>query len=166
MNSDQPMRGDVVVFYENDSHLTTTITGVTDDGVRFQLRLKDGITMDVGRHGLSVLPERNVLLIAYLQAMYVSLGENPNDLRSGDLHWHRETVRLALADPEATAFDFHTCWYERHREDGWHFGRFFNESAKRHPAMVPFDKLTEEELAAEAAGEKALRSAIRAMGAT
>lgn len=39
----------------------------------------------------------------------------------------------------------HALWCERMRSDGWGFGRVFDAAARLHDALVPFDRLAEDD---------------------
>lgn len=63
--------------------------------------------------------------------------------------WKRRSylagVRLAAAG--ATPEQLHEGWYDWHAGEGWTYGEVYDEDAKTHPNMVPWDELPREQQA-------------------
>lgn len=57
-----------------------------------------------------------------------------------------EVVNTCLSRPDKmTPEAMHDLWMEVKRKDGWTYGPEFDDAAKTHPSMVPFDDLPEYE---------------------
>jgi len=56
-----------------------------------------------------------------------------------------ESVRFALADPQAPDSAQHDQWVEQKKRDGWRYGPVKDAAAKTHPMLVAFDALPEME---------------------
>ena len=50
-----------------------------------------------------------------------------------------------LALSEALARNTHEVWAAGRLDDGWTYGPVRDDAAKKHPCLIPYDELTEEE---------------------
>ena len=55
----------------------------------------------------------------------------------------REAVEFALRDPSPGAQ--HEAWVRSKQRDGWTHGPTKDQAQKKHPSLVPFEKLSESE---------------------
>jgi len=59
--------------------------------------------------------------------------------------WQRESafngVTMHFENPEATTEDSHKSWLAEKVKDGWEYGPVKDETAKRHPCLVPYNQL-------------------------
>jgi hypothetical protein len=63
--------------------------------------------------------------------------------------WQRESsidsVKFALAHPDAPDSAQHDSWMKLRLSQGWRYGAVKDAVAKTHPSLVPFEKLPEPE---------------------
>jgi hypothetical protein len=59
--------------------------------------------------------------------------------------WNAPLFRFTPGETELLARDEHDRWMDEHIKNGWTYGKTRDEVTKRHPCMVPYDELPEEE---------------------
>lgn len=65
----------------------------------------------------------------------------PRPINTKDVMLPKELYALA----EEIAKNVHEVWSEGRMKDGWTYGDERNDAEKKHPCLVPYEKLSEEE---------------------
>ena len=66
---------------------------------------------------------------------------NPQPIETKGVVLPEELAELA----EDIAKNVHEVWSEGRMKDGWTYGEERNDTAKKHPCLVPYEELSEEE---------------------
>ena len=67
----------------------------------------------------------------------------PMPVDTSHVELHEELDRLA----EMIAKNVHEVWAEGRMKDGWTYGSQRNDTERKHPCLVPYEELSEEEKA-------------------
>lgn len=69
---------------------------------------------------------------------YSSWYSTPQEIKDSVIHG----VRFMICNPDATSEQSHNNWMKKKVEDGWVYGKNKNIILKKHPCMVPYEKLS------------------------
>lgn len=65
--------------------------------------------------------------------------------------WQKDSaicgVELHTNDPKAGPDDSHKSWMKQKEDEGWSYGLIKDPEAKKHPCMVPYDRLPKKQQA-------------------
>jgi hypothetical protein len=95
---------------------------------------------------------RHIAEIAYdaIRRLYLVFGEPVpewEDQSDDDQQFFLQRVRECIEHPDWTPQRLHEAWVDRRQSEGWRYGAETDLPGRRHPALVPFSKLTEREQA-------------------
>lgn len=78
-----------------------------------------------------------------------SIGDNSQPSWEDAPEWQKKSaiqgVKHYIGDPSTTPAEMHSNWCKYKVSEGWSYGRVKDPDAKKHPCLVPYHELPEEQ---------------------
>lgn len=101
--------------------------------------------LNKNRHKMNRVEEISAFYHSVLRAYCESIGEPAMPEWKDTEDWHKNAIRarveMHLKDPRLTPQQSHEIWRQRKLSEGWEYAPVKDFENKKHPCMVPFEKL-------------------------